>query len=234
MSQRDETSAVRERYGRRDPSRDAERYSPLSPSVYLAEQERERALIRVLSSHGLEPLSARTLVEVGCGGGKNLLQLLRLGFAPENLRGVELLEERAARARGCLPAAVQIATGDAASLPVATGSIDVVFQSLVFSSILDPGFRAALADRMWGWVRPGGGVLWYDFTFDNPANPDVRGVPVAELRRLFPAGRVEVRRVTLAPPISRRVTRLWPGLYGLLNAIPLLRTHVVAWIAKPS
>ena len=41
---------------------------------------------------------------------------------------------------------------------------------------------------MWRWVRPGGGVLWYDFTFDNPRNPDVRGVPLARVRELFPHG----------------------------------------------
>ena len=30
---------------------------------------------------------------------------------------------------------------------------------------------------MWAAVKPGGGVLWYDFTVDNPRNADVRGVP---------------------------------------------------------
>ncbi len=28
--------------------------------------------------------------------------------------------------------------------------------------------KHTLLDRMWRWVKPGGGVLWYDFTFDNP------------------------------------------------------------------
>jgi hypothetical protein len=86
---------------------------------------------------------------------------------------------------------------------------------------------------MWRWVRPGGGVLWYDFTVDNPRNPDVRGVPLARVRALFPVGRVHARRVTLAPPIARVVTRLHPALYTLLNTLPPLRTHMLAWIAKP-
>ena len=87
---------------------------------------------------------------------------------------------------------------------------------------------------MWSWLKPGGAVLWYDFTFDNPRNPDVRGVPLARVRALFPAAlSVEARRVTLAPPIARRVARLHPSLYTLFNTVPALRTHVLAWIAKP-
>jgi len=60
----------------------------------------------------------------------------------------------------------------------------------------------------------------------------VRGVPVAQIRQLFPAGSLHVRRVTLAPPISRRVCRLHPFLYHVFNAIPVLRSHVMCWIAK--
>jgi hypothetical protein len=43
----------------------------------------------------------------------------------------------------------------------------------------------------------------------------------------------EARRVTLAPPLARAVVRLHPSLYTVLNALPLLRTHRLAWIEKP-
>jgi hypothetical protein len=41
------------------------------------------------------------------------------------------------------------------------------------------------------------------------------------------------RRVTLAPPLARAVTRIHPGLYRCFNVLPLLRTHVLAWVEKP-
>jgi hypothetical protein len=81
-------------------------------------------------------------------------------------------------------------------------------------------------------ARPGGGVLWYDFTVDNPRNPDVRGMPPARIRALFPEARLESRRVTLAPPLARAVCRLHPGLYTLCNALPPLRTHLLCWLGK--
>jgi ubiquinone/menaquinone biosynthesis C-methylase UbiE len=170
--------------------------------------------------------------EIGCGAGGNLLQFLRLGFLPENLLGIELQSERAAAARSRLPDATSVTNGDALDLELPDGSIDVVFQSLVFSSILDEQFQHALASKMWKLAAPGGGVLWYDFTFDNPANPDVRGVGLKRIRQLFPAAEISAWRLTLAPPVSRRVTRIHPGLYWWLNAFPMLRTHMMCWLRK--
>jgi hypothetical protein len=113
-------------------------------------------------------------------------------------------------------------------------SQDIVFQSVVFSSLLDDSFQSALARQMWGWLRPGGWVLWYDFVYGNPKNPDVRGMPLKRVRALFPGGRLGYRRVTLAPPISRAVCRIHPSLYGVFNALPWLRSHAFAWVQKPS
>ena len=182
-----EPDAVRERYARRAAS---DLYSPLRPDVWQTLQERQRAMLRLFARLGWADLSALSLMEVGCGTGGNLLELLRLGFAPERLSGAELLPERVAQARRVLPASVALFEGDALAMNLAAASHDVVLVSTVFSSLLDDAFQQRLADAMWSWLKPGGGVLWYDFTVDNPRNADVRGVPLARLRRLFPHGQV--------------------------------------------
>jgi SAM-dependent methyltransferase len=230
MSDERERDAVARRYARRAST---DRYSVLRPDVWQTLQERQRALLTLFARIGWRDLSSKRLLEVGCGGGANLLELLRFGFAPEHLSGAELLPERHAQARRVLPAAVALHAGDALTLDLPGGSQDVVFASTVFSSLLDDAFQQRLADAMWRWTKPGGGVLWYDFTVDNPRNPDVRGVPLARVRQLFAHGDVQARRITLAPPIARAVTRVHPSLYTLFNTVPLLRTHVLVWIAKP-
>lgn len=227
----DELLGVVQRYARR--LRVDGRYSMLKSDVWHTVHERQRAMIALFLAIGWFDLERRRLIEVGSGSGGNLLELLRLGFDPSNLRGVELLPERHAQARRLLPEAIALHLGDAMKLPVDTESHDAVLLSTVFSSILDDVFQQQLADTLWDWVKPGGGVLWYDFTLNNPRNPDVRGVPLHRVRELFPRGRMVSRRVTLAPPIARRVTRVHPSLYTFFNAIPLLRTHVLAWIEKP-
>ena len=230
MSDAEEAQAVRARYAKRAPQ--DPRYSLLSPAALRAVQERQRALLRLFADLGWNDLSTRRVLEVGSGTGSNLLELLWMGFRPEHLSGIELLPERHAEARARLPAAVALSQGDATSLEIAAQSADAVLQATVFSSLLDDAFQQRLADAMWRAVKPGGGVLWYDFTVDNPRNPDVRGVPLARVRELFPRGRLQARRVTLAPPLARLVSRVHPALYGVFNALPVLRTHLLAWIAK--
>ncbi|HKV98038.1 MAG TPA: class I SAM-dependent methyltransferase [Gammaproteobacteria bacterium] len=205
----------------------------LNPAVWQGVQERQRALIELLTRHSTAELKDLRLLEIGCGSGGNLLELLRLGFDPRNLVANELLPERAAFGRRRLPDAVVLHEGNALELDLPANSFDIVYQSTVFTSILDNAFQANLARRMWEWVRPGGGVLWYDFTFDNPSNPDVRGVPLRRVRALFPEASIDTRRVTLAPPISRIVCRLHPILYSVFNVFPFWRTHVLCWIGKP-
>lgn len=230
---RRETAAVAARYARR-AGLPADRYSLLRPEVWQMVQERQRAMLRLFVQAGLTDLPRLRALEVGCGAGGNLLELLRLGFAPDHLAGAELLPERLAQARAVLPPAVTLHGGDASTLAIAPGSLDIVLQSTVFSSLLDDAFQQQLADAMWRWLAPGGGVLWYDFTVNNPRNPDVRGVPLARVQRLFPMARITHRRVTLAPPLARLLCPLHPSLYTLFNALPVLRTHVLAWIEKPA
>jgi SAM-dependent methyltransferase len=224
-----ELEAIAARYARREV---ADRYSLLRPEVWQMLHERQRALWRLLAQRDGGPADWR-LTEVGCGAGGNLLEMLRLGFAPEHLRGVELLPERFDAARRSLPSAVELTLGDATQADIAAASQDLVLQSTVFSSILSDGVQQQLAAAMWRWLKPGGAVLWYDFIVDNPRNRDVRGVPLARVRELFPQGRLRAQRLTLAPPIARAVCRLHPGAYTVFNTIPWLRTHVLALIEKP-
>lgn len=227
MSNEREIDRIHERYARRTRT-----YDPWVPWIYQSRHELEREILRSLRRVGMLPPGARTLLDVGCGSGGNLLFFLRCGFSPDRLAGCELLEERAMAARSVLPLSTRVWTGDASNLDVPSGSFDVVFQSLVFSSILDDQMQEALARRMWSLTRPGGGVLWYDFTWSNPSNPDVRGVPMRRIQELFPFAHMYCKRTTLAPPISRVVTALHPAMYGACNLVPFLRTHRLCWLGK--
>lgn len=226
-----ETQAVHERYARRDAAADETRYSLYANAAALqAQQERLRAMARLWAGHGWQALGERRLLEVGCGSGGNLQDLLRLGATPAHLTGIELLPARAAMARERLPAAVVLIEGDACGADVPPASHDAVLAFTLFSSLLDAAFRRQMAQAMWRWVAPGGGVLVYDFVVDNPRNPDVRGVPLHELRALFPEARCRSLRLTLAPPLARRL----PGwMLGPASQVLMpLRTHRLTWLAK--
>lgn len=153
-SETSETDLVRERYQRREILADL--YNPLTPSNYMAKQERERALINLITEVGLTPVNDKRVLEVGCGAGSNILQLIELGFNPELLVANELLEERVQIARKRLPQDVQIIQGDASELKLAPNFFDIVLQSTVFTSLLDVSFQQKLANKIWELTKPGG------------------------------------------------------------------------------
>jgi hypothetical protein len=107
-----------------------------------------------------------------------------------------------------------------------------VIASTTFSSILDPGVRRLVAGEAARVLAPGGAVLWYDLRVNNPSNPNVRRVERHELAGLFPGLTGPIRTATLAPPLARR---LLPGaeiLARVLEAVPFLRTHLIAVLVK--
>ena len=139
---KDEAEAVAERYARRT---DDGRYSPQRPEVRQALQERQRAMLALFAQVGLQDFASLRLLEVGCGSGGNLLELLQLGFQPQHLSGIELLPDRLAQARAALPLALELQCGDALHAPVPAQSLDIVYVSTVFSSLLDEDYRQRLA-----------------------------------------------------------------------------------------
>lgn len=226
-----EVDEIRERYSRRKLL-DPKRYQFINNHVYLTEQERERTLIKWIKKCNILPVEEKTLLEVGCGNGFNLLGFCRLGFLPENISGNELLEDRYLNSKKNLPSSVKLYYGNFLDLDFSDKKYDIVYQSVVFSSILDLNFRKEMADKMWSVTKPGGGILWYDFIFNNPSNPDVKGVRLREIKKLFPGQEIKKWRITLAPPVARKICKLSPFMYPLLNSAYFLRTHLLCWIEK--
>jgi ubiquinone/menaquinone biosynthesis C-methylase UbiE len=193
--------------------------------------ERLRVLRDLVRESGVRPFAESAILDIGCGGGKFLSDLLTLGAVPSRLTGVDLLPDRVDAARLRIPEA-RFSCGNAEQLDFPDASFDVVIFSTVFSSVLDPGMRARIAGEADRVLRPGGAILWYDFMRNNPSNPHVRGVSLGEIDALFPTYRAFLQRVTLAPPIARRLGVLTPVLYPVLASVPLLRTHYIGLLVK--
>src|SRR5437899_11006112 len=108
----------------------------------------------------------------------------------------------------------------------------MVLQITLFTSILNDEVKLAIAADMARVLAPGGRILWYDFSFNNPRNPDVRGIGRREIRMLFPGLEMKTKRVTLAPPLGRIVAPLSIVLYYLLSRVRPLCTHLLCLLRK--
>jgi len=224
-----EEARIRDAYARRHQGPEAI-YSFLNPSFVLMVHEREQELLFMLSRYGVGSLEGKRVLEIGCGTGYWLRAFLQWGAVPENVFGIDLLPERIEQARKMCPQGVHLESTNAATLAFPDASFDLVLQSTVFTSILDPGMRQRVAGEMLRVIRPNGLVIWYDFHVDNPRNPDVLGVRKNEIRQLFPGCQIQHRRITLAPPIGRFVGRYSPLLYTLLSKTRILCTHYLSLI----
>jgi len=60
----------------------------------------------------------------------------------------------------------------------------------------------------------------------------VRGIGRQELAALFPGFRGPVRTIALAPPLARRIVPRAELLARFLEAVPFLRTHLIAVLVK--
>lgn len=82
-------------------------------------------------------------------------------------------------------------------------------------------------------LKAGGAVVWYDFRYNNPYNPHVRGMTKGHIQQLFPTFTFHLRTITLLPPLARRLGALTPLLYSRLARLPILRTHYLGLLVKP-
>lgn len=194
--------------------------------IYYIKSERELKYLEILNRKAKVNLSNLRIIEIGAGGGDNLLYFHRLGISWSNIYANELLDDR-----------VKILKQRLLSDNVIGGNVldlnferhfDIVFQSTVFSSVLDYDLKRTIALKMMKMVKEDGIILWYDFKYNNPRNKNVRGIKKKEINDLFREAKdITFYNVTLAPPIGRRIGKY----YQLFNFLfPFLRTHLIGVI----
>jgi len=226
-----ERERIQLEYQRRDREVSSELYAPWQPAARFILESRNRAAPAMLQRLNVFPNAEDQCLEVGYGALGWFTELISWGVRESNLHGIELDPTRAAKARKILPAA-DLRVGDAVELPWANETFRFVIASTLFTSILDLDVRRLIADEITRVLAPGGALLWYDFAYNNPRNPNVRGIRRAEIKKLFPALQGKIKTVTLAPPLARLIApRCWT-LATFLEVIPLLRTHLIAVLIK--
>jgi SAM-dependent methyltransferase len=237
-----EIDRITAEYRRRDTA------APQPPPGELAQlahlQDLEWQLLRTLAAARVS-LAGASVLDVGSGSGFLLDRLMAHGAAHGT--GVDLMEDRLAAGRERYPR-LELVHGNAAELPFPDETFDVVTQFTCLSSVLDADVRAAIAAEMWRVVRPGGAVVSYDLRpawaplgalgkrlrergHDAQHWTPVRAIDADELRRLFPAGDMTLRSVTLNVALPAGVRRR-RRLALALQLLPVLRSHHLTVVRK--
>ena len=227
-----EASRIREAYFRRERDIPRDRYSVFKDENLIARQHLEKHILSLLRRHRYARLDQKKILEVGCGAGFWLRQLVQWGANPENIFGIDLLPESIRNGKRLCPSAITLECGDATHLQFGDNAFDIVMQFTVFSSILDQSTQDNLACQLRRVTKPDGVILWFDFFVSNPKNLDVKGVARRRIKQLFPGWTLDLERVILAPPLARLIAPVSPSACRLLSAVKPLCTHYIGIIRR--
>ncbi len=139
----------------------------------------------------------RTVLDAGCGAGRNLAYLLRAGFEVYGTdRDPAAVEEARRRAAGLAPPE-RFAVAPVEALPFGDGGMDVVLSSAVLHFADGEAHFSAMLGEMWRVLRPGG-MLWARLA--SSIGIEDRVVPLGGGRHRLPDGstRFLVDAATLA------------------------------------
>lgn len=206
-----------------------------NPEVLLQLFAMESGLVQALRATGLDPQQARVL-DVGCGTGASILYLLKMGFDPRQMDGIDIYEERIREARARL-AHVNWVHGDASAMTYPDGTFDLCTASTMFVQITEEALASAIADEMLRVTRPGGYIVLIDWRYAAPRDTTYRAVSGKRIAALFKVGDTcrlrGVYKGALLPPVGRRLSRMLPSCYFLVRGLfPFLVAQVVTVLQK--
>ncbi len=154
-------------------------------------------------------------------------QLVAMGFDKDNYIGADLLLWRLQKGRRS-GRAYQAVAASATELPFPASTFELISQFTMMTSVLDGTVKQRIAAEMMRVLKPGGFILWYDFRYSNPSNPNARGIGRRELKSLFPDLPISVETTTLLPPLARKLKGPLSPLLKFLYRLPILRSHYLA------
>lgn len=203
-------------------------YSVFNSGNMFAIHQRQRASLGLLKSQEIHELVNLQVLEMGCGNAGIMTEFLGFGASPEKLFGVDLLFGRLLNAHQRLPGS-SFANADGQSLPFQSGTFDLVLQYTAISSILDADIRRTICRDMVRVLKPSGVILSYDFWL-NPTNKQTRGFSLSEIRSSFPRCQIDYQKITLAPPIARRLVPISWLLSTFLEKLTIFNSHYLVAI----
>jgi len=216
--------------------KDADRNDLLkNPEVLFQTLAFDRSIISSFASTNIEPETAKVL-DVGCGAGGGVINLIRLGFSPSNIYGIDILRDRIAEAKVRFPN-INWIYGDASCMKFENNFFECVMESTMFIQITDDELSGKIAKEMIRVTKTGGYILLIDWRYSHPFKKEYKGLSKKRIASLFSVGSktsiFKIYRGALVPPVGRFVSKNIPSIYFTLQSLfPFLVGQVATVLRK--
>ena len=205
-----------------------------NPGVLFQTLAAEQAFFNACRQINHNPPEANVL-DVGCGAGADIAQLIRIGYVPSKITGIDIQEERLETARK-IYGGVRILNSDATSMQFEDNSFDLVFESTMFATLPIDAERIAIASEMIRVCKPGGYLLLVDWRTPKPGDKNYKALTRARMASLFKLGEktelITVCRRALVPPVGRFLSAYLPSIYFLVAAVFPFLVGQVAYVLR--
>lgn len=148
-------------------------FNILRKDVHYLKNEIENAFITIINdNYSKEEIKELKVLEIGTAWGQRLRSFIDMGFAPENLYGIDLMEHFINEAKKLSSNKMNFLCGDAQKMNFENNSFDIIFQCIALSSILDSKIKKNICTEMKRLLKSNGIIIWIDSSLKNYKTED--------------------------------------------------------------
>lgn len=245
-----ERDRIKTMYKKLSSSAWAKRWTYLNDTALHIYQERERLILRTIKKYGHSDIRSKVILDIGCGNGWMLQEFVKYGADPTKLHGIDIRDEaiHSAVFNGKFGHNIHFLMADALNIPYADSVFDVILVFTLFSSIPNISQRYGIAIEIMRVLKPGGIAIVYDMNANvkNPLkriplirrmfshNPNMKIITKKEMKDMFSKCNLEFKTLTTHWYLLAPVLRFSRFIAVILDMIPLLQTHYLITIRKPT
>ena len=186
--------------------------------VFFQSIAKKRSFIKSLSQIKID--SSSNILDIGCGGAWDLVELIKYGFSQENLYGVDIKDECISRAKIDFPL-LNLSCQDATRLDFQDDFFDLVFESTMFVTLTDTIMSKKIAEEMIRVTKKNGFILLIDWKYGKFWSKSYLACNKKRVKHMFNIGKdmeiISINKGSLIPPIGRFLSAYFGSLYFLVS-----------------
>lgn len=183
-----------------------EKYASNNLRVQYIAKVLEYEILTILNNFFSNKLRDLKFLDIGCGNGNFELSLLKFGIHHNNIYGVDLSFHRLLKFNTSFPK-ITVINNNAMYLPFNNQVFDVVFQRVVFSSILDDNICYCISGEMLRVLKKNGIIIWYDSYGGKKMSKYTRSYIEKDINNFFPNCTYKFKKIIPHSQITFRLAK---------------------------